>query len=767
MAIFYLIMFLENGLLLSICLFFDNEPVSQWYRRLALYLVFGGFFFGMLFMWLYYRFFHIRHLKHTLDGADMEANFKSNIRVVNGHGPKELPPNVHFDGELPTYEHKRGNHQLEGRPFVSAKASPMSRLVNALSNQIFPSCTQTPAELLAETAGSRYRHHFNNDSIPGVFNCRLNPALKRKKKKPSTIPPPPHSAMVQGNGIAGEVHGSMTGQQRVPLETIDELVATMPNVGPSKHIVGAMVHIPESVTVGPNSQQYSRRNVLHQAIARPSTNTSILTRQMRQPSADTFWRKSALSARSFSISPSTMLKSDTSFRLPPKHPFSSSITTPTSPVNFLPNFQNFTDKLEVCTEPNESNSNAAVGKSGPILRPKPILQSNIDLDNDLIEGANYGNDPSEQQFSENQGNGTLLHYYYNPQSGKLKLRSQTPEVLLYPHADSGRIFYDYPSSVVEMQPDNGNNWNGIVDKKDENELIFTRQCQRPPVPGREGDDKSEENGGNEKDNCSYVEGKRSLLGYGLSRARLEKLLEKKQEERYEVDSHKSQFSHTLPNEVKGTGKGKHLRYATGLKKKKPYGAKSKKSKRTSLLTISQHTLHSSESGSSSSNISSSMSSSGEDGDIESDINLHERLPRPQMRPMPRGENQALSKPQNVYDHVHREHQYEREELPSSHTIERPLEGLVEKLPLPVSMGPIEQQQLECPPLARIIRGPAQQYAASQEGASLGGQKIANYHLSSSREPSALRSKRPNSGAPLARPKPLYHSAKYKRHHTPL
>src|SRR5699024_402411 len=200
--------------------------------------------------------------------------------------------------------------------------------------------------------------------IPGVFNCRLNPALKRKKKKPSTVPPPPQSGSMQSNASLGNVicSSNVIHQRGGPLETIDEI---MPTSNLATQVAnGNLVHLLDAGLI-PRSNQY-RRNVLNQ-IQRPSTNTSILARQIQQPSADTFWRKSALSARSLSISPSAMLKSESAFRLPPKHPFSSTITTPTSPVNFLPT-ENFTDKLEVCIEQNESNANMEVKPTKAIIR---------------------------------------------------------------------------------------------------------------------------------------------------------------------------------------------------------------------------------------------------------------------------------------------------------------------------------------------------------------------------------------------------------------
>ena len=49
--------------------------------------------------------------------------------------------------------------------------------------------------------------------MPGVFNCRFNPAMMRKKKKPTTFVPPP-VAVLPANGMssAGGVNGGKMSQ---------------------------------------------------------------------------------------------------------------------------------------------------------------------------------------------------------------------------------------------------------------------------------------------------------------------------------------------------------------------------------------------------------------------------------------------------------------------------------------------------------------------------------------------------------------------------
>lgn len=116
MVAFYVIMFLENSLLVAVWLSIRQE--EHWFDTPALLLIWGGFIVGIVFMLLYYRFFHIRRLKHVLGFGLQEAQTANDP-------PRAAPP----------------------------------RLPDGVAT--------------------------------GVFNCRLNPALKRKKKKPSTFVPVP------------------------------------------------------------------------------------------------------------------------------------------------------------------------------------------------------------------------------------------------------------------------------------------------------------------------------------------------------------------------------------------------------------------------------------------------------------------------------------------------------------------------------------------------------------------------------------------------
>ena len=51
----------------------------------------------------------------------------------------------------------------------------------------------------------------NQPFVPGVFNCRFNPAMMRKKKKPTTFVPPPVPVLPSiGSGLGLERSGKMS-----------------------------------------------------------------------------------------------------------------------------------------------------------------------------------------------------------------------------------------------------------------------------------------------------------------------------------------------------------------------------------------------------------------------------------------------------------------------------------------------------------------------------------------------------------------------------
>ncbi|KAJ9584466.1 hypothetical protein L9F63_021191, partial [Diploptera punctata] len=172
MATFYVVMFLENALLVVAWLV-GVWGEAPWYRNAVPSVVFVSFATGIAFMLLYYRYFHVRRLRYEAGGRPTSYNNN------NCDSTQRLSGNTY--GEV--HQNNKGDDQHNN-----------SKTQDVECNGKLGS-------------GNCYQRHNNNGylpyhhgGIPGVFNCRFsNPvasaaATKRKKKKPTSFVPPPVDA---------------------------------------------------------------------------------------------------------------------------------------------------------------------------------------------------------------------------------------------------------------------------------------------------------------------------------------------------------------------------------------------------------------------------------------------------------------------------------------------------------------------------------------------------------------------------------------------
>jgi len=125
---FYAIMLVENILLMALWTLGEQVPtaVVGWDRDKIYIAVSCSFLFGLFFMVIYYKYFHVRKIAAALSSDDEDVD-------KNNHGHK-----------LPQYTNTNTSHSSMDDPAVT------------------------------------------------VFNCALNPALRKKKKMPSrSVPPAP------------------------------------------------------------------------------------------------------------------------------------------------------------------------------------------------------------------------------------------------------------------------------------------------------------------------------------------------------------------------------------------------------------------------------------------------------------------------------------------------------------------------------------------------------------------------------------------------
>lgn len=220
---YYVTMFLENSLLLAVSIIALNGA-EVWFLQLSTCLVFIPFAIGILFMCIYYRYCHVKRLSYVYDSSTSSNRDSENPCSTLSLGASPQHSSLeHSSGSLSPSSSsnnggglssgsssERGPKCFEGRvmrgklgmgnsgkevPLVRRRDEKFKRKSNgalpAEMNQRRGGDTKngTRSTQLYNDMNGHHIHHPAN--VPGVFNCRFNPALKRKKKKPTSFIPPP------------------------------------------------------------------------------------------------------------------------------------------------------------------------------------------------------------------------------------------------------------------------------------------------------------------------------------------------------------------------------------------------------------------------------------------------------------------------------------------------------------------------------------------------------------------------------------------------
>lgn len=162
MIAFYTIMLVENTLLIAV--WWRMKDTSMWFHAPALCAVWGGFIIGILFMILYYRYFHVSKLRLI---------YGSSISVVSQRTPTDcIACRLSCCDKHPAILQRPISTQYASMPNGSAHGTLEGK------NRVIAN-------------GHLSQRQPCNSNIQGIFNCRFNPRIKRKKKKPSSFIPPP------------------------------------------------------------------------------------------------------------------------------------------------------------------------------------------------------------------------------------------------------------------------------------------------------------------------------------------------------------------------------------------------------------------------------------------------------------------------------------------------------------------------------------------------------------------------------------------------
>lgn len=316
-------------------------------------------------MIVYYQFFHIRHLKHTFLPYNLD----------NNHQCPELNNRLQDDMYA---GFKQGNDDVK---------APVKIQMNSLNHQ-------------------------NNcvlHNIPGVFNCRLNPALKRKKKKPTSFVPPP---------------------------------AAFPLARPNLYNQGKKVFSPNDL--------FDRNFTKSENTTSSDPNLTLKKSVVGYNISDTIKK----------ITPEL-----------PKATQSNSSSSPVTSYTTNMNINNCNDQKESNTQSDyEGSASSKVNIQKKLYEKKQQQLNQLrEIEEEIKQGKIRPHPlyspplfpPSYPPLAKKQPwNGERLvprrksgllpcYYYYHPGFRRMKLRSHTPEVLLVPHyLENSRIYYDYPSCMV-------------------------------------------------------------------------------------------------------------------------------------------------------------------------------------------------------------------------------------------------------------------------------------------------------------------------------
>ncbi|XP_042868182.1 uncharacterized protein LOC122250694 [Penaeus japonicus] len=176
MVAFYITMLLENALLIAVWL--GGLRTQPWYQHPVTALVFVAFGFGILFMILYYQHFHVKRLKHnyTMSSSINAYSSCTGCQLGQCTDKSHRMPFPYYLNELSASDNSTiaSNTQQNG----TAKLNNLQNIETRADHHSNP---------------SSHPHPYPPDAlhVPGVFNCRFNPGIKRKKKKPTSFVPPP------------------------------------------------------------------------------------------------------------------------------------------------------------------------------------------------------------------------------------------------------------------------------------------------------------------------------------------------------------------------------------------------------------------------------------------------------------------------------------------------------------------------------------------------------------------------------------------------
>lgn len=164
MTSYYLIMFLENNLLLTVCLIFSSQVT--WFKNISILVVYLGFVFGLLFIFIYYKYFHTNILN---DGLSCSQD------SIDSIADQLSPAGKKITGFKP------GTLRLKSDDGVSAAAPRYNNNITA------PYLSGSHPEITRTMRAS----YLSSSQVPlpqsGIINCKLNTGMRKQKNPAMTL----------------------------------------------------------------------------------------------------------------------------------------------------------------------------------------------------------------------------------------------------------------------------------------------------------------------------------------------------------------------------------------------------------------------------------------------------------------------------------------------------------------------------------------------------------------------------------------------------
>lgn len=150
-------MFVENNMLLTVSLIFSGQ--TSWFKNLSMVVIYLGFIFGMIFMFLYYKFFHDNILDDEMSAGSQDSVGSSIVKNLS-----------------------KATMTIAGiKPSSRYKSDDKMGSIHRYNDTLGAGLAQNPHSETSRTLRSHYlSSNHNHASQSALFNCKTITEHKHK-----------------------------------------------------------------------------------------------------------------------------------------------------------------------------------------------------------------------------------------------------------------------------------------------------------------------------------------------------------------------------------------------------------------------------------------------------------------------------------------------------------------------------------------------------------------------------------------------------------